>query len=60
MLALLHGQADESLDTDLEYAAGNVLKLFDDIESTIQDLDMKYFSLFLSVCSSYSLREFLV
>jgi hypothetical protein len=45
MLALLHMQepVDEvdSESRDLQYAAENAMKLFDDIESTIYSLDLR-------------------
>jgi hypothetical protein len=46
MLALLHMQepADEvdSESRDLQYASENAMKLFDDIESAIYSLDLRY------------------
>lgn len=45
MLALLHMQEPIDVDSesrDLQFASENAMKLFDDIESTIYDLDLRH------------------
>jgi hypothetical protein len=43
MLALLDMQdPPDEVDSDLQYASENAMKLFDDIESTIYSLDLRY------------------
>ena len=57
MLALLDMQPPDEVDSerrDMQYASENAMKLFDDIESTIYSLDLRYASL-LSVVVVFSI-----